>query len=294
MTSIAYHQFLMDPDVEEELPSDQLVTSSFDSTSTENASFFYEDPYDGRVEAVLVPIVFGIIFVVGVVGNGTLIFTVLVNKNMRNTPNVLLVSLALGDLFLVFFTVPIMSTIYTFSEWPYGEGLCKLSEFTVSLSLGVSVFTLTALSAERYMVIVHPMSAVHRVAGGGTAPLLHTVLIAAGIWVLSAALGAVDLAAGHLTYEAMGRPTCNGYPIDWGEWYPRFHVAFRFVVYFALPITIIGVFYAMMARMLVVSTTQIPGDSVKGQAIKQVCHNAHCSNFSVLFLFSVFFRHSKL
>jgi len=65
------------------------------------------------------------------------------------------VSLAVGDLLLILFTVPFMSTIYTFPSWPFGELVCKLGEFTVSLSLGVSVFTLTALSAERYIVIVH-------------------------------------------------------------------------------------------------------------------------------------------
>jgi len=37
------------------------------------------------------------------------------------------------------------ATVSTFPSWPFG----KLGEFTVSLSLGVSVFTLTALSAVR-------------------------------------------------------------------------------------------------------------------------------------------------
>lgn len=53
----------------------------------------YEEPLYEGPEWLVVPLVFGLIFVVGVIGNGTLIFTVLVNKNMRTTPNVLLVSL---------------------------------------------------------------------------------------------------------------------------------------------------------------------------------------------------------
>jgi len=71
--------------------------------------------------------------------------------------NVLLVSLAAGDLLLILFTVPFQSTVYTFQSWPFGDGICKLGEFTVSLSLGVSVFTLTALSAERYIVMMMGM-----------------------------------------------------------------------------------------------------------------------------------------
>jgi bombesin receptor subtype-3 len=214
--------------------------------------------------------VFGLIFVVGVVGNGTLILTVLINKTMRNTPNILLVSLALGDLFLILFTVPFMSTTYTFEEWPYGVVLCKLGEFTVTLSLGVSVFTLTALSAERYMVIVHPMSAVHR---GASSASVRTVLVAVGIWAVSVALGSVELVAAHLNDSVLDGRTvtvCYAYPTDWGEWYTQVHVVFRFIVYFAIPISVIAVFYALMARMLMVSTVQVPGDGVKGQAVKQV------------------------
>jgi bombesin-like receptor 3 len=240
--------------------------------SEEAVDELYEGPED-----IIVPIVFGLIFVVGVIGNGTLILTVLVNKTMRNTPNILLVSLALGDLCLILFTVPFMSTTYTFVEWPYGAGLCKLGEFIVALSLGVSVFTLTALSAERYMVIVHPMSAVHRGASSASIP---TVLVAVGIWVVSVALGSVELVASHLSNDVLDGPAitvCYTYPTEWGEWYVQFHVVFRFVVYFAVPITVIAVFYALMARMLMVSTVQVPGDGVKGQAVKQV--NVACAAF---------------
>jgi len=67
--------------LQEELP--------WNRTGSGNDTF--EEPYEGP-EWLIVPLVFGLIFVVGVVGNGTLIFTVLVNKNMRTTPNVLLVS----------------------------------------------------------------------------------------------------------------------------------------------------------------------------------------------------------
>lgn len=197
---------------------------------------------------------------------------------MRTTPNVLLVSLAVGDLLLILFTVPFMSTIYTFESWPYGEVVCKLGEFTVSLSLGVSVFTLTALSAERYMVIVHPMSAVHRSADNMPSSRLRTVLVAAGIWAAAAALASVELVAARVSPGPL--PICLVYPHEWGERYVEFHVIFRFVVYFALPIVTIAFFYALMARMLIVSTKHMPGEGGNSHAMKQV--NARC--FTYLFL----------
>lgn len=44
-------------------------------------------PYDERPETYIVPFIFSIIFVVGVVGNGTLIVIFLRHRSMRNIPN---------------------------------------------------------------------------------------------------------------------------------------------------------------------------------------------------------------
>jgi len=270
-TTIGYHQFLMD---ESHIDNEELIEeeSPWNWTAVGNETF--EEPYEGP-EWLVVPLVFGLIFVVGVVGNGTLIFTVLVNKNMRTTPNVLLLSLAVGDLLLILFTVPFMSTVYTFPSWPFGEVVCKLGEFTVSLSLGVSVFTLMALSVERYTVIVHPMSAVHRSTVGVSSSLFRTVLVAAGIWILAAGLASVELVAARVSPGPFAH--CHSYPEDWGDTYISFHVIFRFVVYFALPIITIAFFYALMARMLIVSAKQMPGEGENAPAVKQVCKTSQVS-----------------
>ena len=44
-------------------------------------------PYGERPETYIVPFLFAIIFVVGVLGNGTLIVIFLRHRAMRNTPN---------------------------------------------------------------------------------------------------------------------------------------------------------------------------------------------------------------
>ncbi|CAG9828878.1 unnamed protein product [Diabrotica balteata] len=46
-------------------------------------------------------------------------------------------------------------------SWPWGELICKLSEFAKDISIGVSVFTLTALSADRFFAIVDPLKKFH-------------------------------------------------------------------------------------------------------------------------------------
>lgn len=44
-------------------------------------------PYEERPETYIVPVVFFIIFVVGVLGNGTLVIIFLRHRAMRNVPN---------------------------------------------------------------------------------------------------------------------------------------------------------------------------------------------------------------
>lgn len=70
-------------------------------------------------------------------------------------------SLALADLLVIVTTVPLTSTVYTVDSWPWGSFLCTLSEFFKDVSIGVSVFTLTALSGDRYFAIVDPLRKFH-------------------------------------------------------------------------------------------------------------------------------------
>lgn len=55
----------------------------YNATTTETP---YQ-PYVHRPETYMVPIIFGLIFIVGVLGNGTLVIVFLRHRAMRNVPN---------------------------------------------------------------------------------------------------------------------------------------------------------------------------------------------------------------
>lgn len=80
------------------------VTMALNCTDneTECSDESYE-PYSDRPETYIVPIVFFLILVVGVAGNGVLVLTILRNANMRNVPNTYVLSLAIGDLMVINF-----------------------------------------------------------------------------------------------------------------------------------------------------------------------------------------------
>lgn len=93
--------------------------------------------------------VYGLIIIVGLVGNVTLMKTCLSVKSMRTVPNLFLSSLALGDLLLLVTCAPVDASRYLVDQWLFGRVGCKLIPFIQLTSVGVSVFTLTALSADR-------------------------------------------------------------------------------------------------------------------------------------------------
>ena len=78
-------------------------------------------PYNKRPETYIVPVLFALIFVVGVLGNGTLVLIFIRHRNMRNVPNTYIFSLALGDLLVIVTCVPFTSTLYTVSLSTYCE-----------------------------------------------------------------------------------------------------------------------------------------------------------------------------
>ncbi|XP_024081102.1 neuropeptide CCHamide-1 receptor isoform X2 [Cimex lectularius] len=225
-------------------------------------------PYAQRPETYIVPVVFAIIFLVGVIGNGTLVLIFVRHRTMRNVPNTYILSLALGDLLVIVSCVPFTSTVYTVESWPYGEFVCKLSEATKDISIGVSVFTLTALSADRFFAIVDPMRKLYSSIGGRGATGC-TILIASAIWLLAIACAMPAAITSYIRVFKRGNTTlfeaCYPFPEEWSPTYPTSMVIAKFLVYYAIPLTVIGCFYILMARHLILSTKNMPGE-LQGQA----------------------------
>ncbi|XP_042891667.1 neuropeptide CCHamide-1 receptor-like [Penaeus japonicus] len=215
-------------------------------------------PYYQRPETYIVPILFAIIFIVGVIGNGCLIVIFVKNKTLRNVPNTYIISLALGDLLVLFFSVPFVSTIYTIESWPYGTFECKFSELVRDVSVGVTVFTLTALSADRYLAIV---STVRRAAGGAGR---RTVRFAVAIWFLAVLLATPAGVFSHVQVfqvsEGKAISVCYPFPDYLPEWYPQTNIIVKALLYYLLPLVVIATFYLLMARHLLASD-DVPGES---------------------------------
>ncbi|XP_076854664.1 galanin receptor 2a [Brachyhypopomus gauderio] len=113
-----------------------------------------------KVESAIISLVFSVIFLVGTVGN-SLVLAVLFRNGQTNakTTNMFILNLGLADLCFIVFCVPLQATIYTMEEWVFGPFVCKAVHFVIYLTMYASIFTLAAVSLDRYLAIRYPLRA---------------------------------------------------------------------------------------------------------------------------------------
>jgi len=97
------------------------------------------------------PSLFCLISVVGVIGNSFVIYVITSTPHMRSSAtNILLLNLAVADLYFLTVCAPFMAYKYATVSWTFGDVACKLVGFSTYTSSYVTVYTLVAISALRY------------------------------------------------------------------------------------------------------------------------------------------------
>jgi len=86
-----------------------LMYDSYSGNDTDNITdYFYDYVFDPPLEELVpVSIAYGVTLLLGVIGNGLVIFSVSRYEGMRTITNTFLLSLAFADLLLVLFCVPV-------------------------------------------------------------------------------------------------------------------------------------------------------------------------------------------
>lgn len=120
---------------------------------TMNASQQIHFSLNRRVESAIIASVFALIFVLSMVGNCLVLAVLLRNGQMNaKTTNMFILNLGLADLCFILFCVPLQATIYAMDEWVFGAFVCKAVHFIIYLTMYASIFTLTAVSLDRYVL----------------------------------------------------------------------------------------------------------------------------------------------
>ncbi|XP_075407082.1 somatostatin receptor type 3 [Tenrec ecaudatus] len=131
------------------------------------------------IRGILIPLVYLVVCVVGLLGNSLVICVVLRHTTSPSVTNIYILNLALADeLFML--GLPFLAAQNALSYWPFGSLMCRLVMAVDGINQFTSIFCLTVMSVDRYLAVVHPT----RSARWRTAPVARTV--SAAVWATSA------------------------------------------------------------------------------------------------------------
>ncbi|XP_022445596.1 galanin receptor type 2 [Delphinapterus leucas] len=191
-------------------------------------------------EAVIVPMLFALIFHVGTIGNSLVLAVLLHGGQAVSTTNLFIRNLGVADLCFIVCCVPFQATIHTLDDWVFGSLLCKAVYVLIFLTMHASSFTLAAVSLDRYLAIRYPLHPRE----------LHTprnALAAIGlIWGLS-----LLFSGPYLSYYRQSRlanlTVCHP---AWSAPRRRAMDLCTFVFSYLLPVLVLGLTYARTLRYL--------------------------------------------
>ncbi|XP_068591480.1 endothelin receptor type B [Cebidichthys violaceus] len=215
-----------------------------------------------------------VVFVVGIVGNAALLKIIYVNKCMRSGPNILIASLALGDLIHIVIDIPINAYRLMAEDWPFGLLLCKLVPFIQKTSVGITVLSLCALSVDRYRAVV----SWNRIKGIGV-PVWTAIEISL-IWVISILLAVPEVVGFDMitmNYKDKHLRICLLHPMQTSPFMQFYKSAkdwWLFGFYFCMPLAWTAVFYTLMTRKMLRNTKNTISDHTKQR--REVAKTVFC------------------
>lgn len=191
------------------------------------------------VENFVTLAVFGLIFALGVLGN-CLVITVLARSapgRRRSATNLFILNLSVADLAYLLFCIPFQATVYALPTWVLGAFICKFVHYFFTVSMLVSIFTLAAMSVDRYVAIVHSRRS-------SSLRVSRNARLGVGcIWALS-----VAMASPVAYHQRLFHSLASNQTFCWEQWSDQRHkkayVLCTFVFGYLLPLLLICFCYA--------------------------------------------------
>uniref|UniRef100_A0A8W7PMU1 G-protein coupled receptors family 1 profile domain-containing protein n=1 Tax=Anopheles coluzzii TaxID=1518534 RepID=A0A8W7PMU1_ANOCL len=202
--------------------------------------------------------------VVGVPGNLLTIVALVKSKKTRNATAVFIMNLSFSDLLFCCFNLPLAASTFWHQAWLYGDLFCRLLPMMRYGLLAVSLFTILAITINRYIMIGHQRlyQRIYRTK--------NLCLMVAFTWILG--FGSL-LPTWHEKWGKFGLDinihSCSILP-DSQNNSPK---QFLFFIAFALPCLAIIVCYARIfyiVRSTALRTKDLPGDNLDENSVEDV------------------------
>ncbi|XP_017462280.1 PREDICTED: tachykinin-like peptides receptor 86C [Rhagoletis zephyria] len=206
----------------------------------------YELPWEQKT---IWAIIFGVMLFVAIAGNCIVLWIVAGHRSMRTVTNYFLLNLSIADLLMSSLNCVFNFIFMLNSDWPFGSIYCTINNFMANVTVSTSVFTLVAISLDRYIAIVHPLKR------RTSRRKVRVILLL--IWVLSCLLAAPCLMySSTMTkryYNGKSRTVCfmlwpdGRYPTSIADY--AYNIILLILTY-GFPMVVMLICYTLMGRVL--------------------------------------------
>ncbi|XP_068561677.1 proteinase-activated receptor 2-like [Cebidichthys violaceus] len=152
---------------------------------------------------VFLPIVYIIVFVVGLPTNALAIWVFLIRTKKKHPSSIYMANLALADLLFIIWVPLKIAYHFNGNNWTYGHGLCKVLVAFFYGNMYCSIAFIACISVQRYWAVVHPLSRPQR---ANAVAVGVSVAVWAAVWLLTVPLYLYDQEV-HVTN--LGILTCH-------------------------------------------------------------------------------------
>ncbi|XP_059607345.1 G-protein coupled receptor moody [Phlebotomus argentipes] len=131
-----------------------IISRTIDNDTTISSGGLFENYADSLLKfASVMCMIFALI---GIPGNLITIIALARCKKVRNATALFVINLSCSDLLFCCFNLPLAASTFWQRDWTHGDILCELFPLARYGLLAVSLFTILAITINRYVMIVHP------------------------------------------------------------------------------------------------------------------------------------------
>ena len=216
-----------------------------DTSSAIDIGFLLETICTVRSHYIARMIMFAFFVLFGVIGNIALLIVILRDKHLQNAPNILISNLAVADLVYILVMGPIRIEHEIHPCWLKGELACALRYYAPIVCQCTCVYSLVALSRERYSAITQGIQS------RKSNQIKITLCWAAMAWIFGVVYAAPVVLSPKFAYIEM-KFLCI--LAEHGSHAARSFEISKVVLCYVLPAMFITFHYSIMARTLIKST----------------------------------------
>ncbi|XP_068605969.1 growth hormone secretagogue receptor type 1-like [Brachionichthys hirsutus] len=183
----------------------------------------WEEQVFGRIELVLVTVIYIPLMLFGLLGNTLTILVVWLRPDMRSSTYLYLSSMAVSDLLILLLLPLDLYKLWKPVPWPLGDLACKVTMFLAECCTFCTILHITFLSLERYLAVCWPITAKTLVTR------VRTKAVIGCLW-LGAAISAAPVLVMFGVEEVGGEEQGVGEWMEGGGWTAREGEQVRFMI----------------------------------------------------------------